>query len=202
MDKNIYDYIKEFELDEYIDEANISDFSLRTYEKDNFILMSGSNEKNIYFFLDGVAKVTLFSKDGEEMLLELIKPFDIFGDVEFMLGNEISYNVQAIEKSILFELNSNNINKNPKFYKLLAKTLAIKLAKISEKYSKNQLLGTKEYVLNFIKENKSYVSSSLKYNEMAKLVGLSERQLRRVLNELSEGNLIEKVGKKIILLKK
>lgn len=202
MKKNIYDYIKEFELNEYIDEKNINDFELKTYDAGNFILMTGEKKYKIYLFVEGVVKITLFSKEGEEMLLELMKPFDILGDIEYILGNENTHNVQVIEKCRCLEIHEERIKKNPNLYKLMAKTLAGKLLRSSIKLSNKQLFNTKDFVLNFIKENKTYVTTSLKYSEMAKLLGLSDRQLRRVLNELSEENLIKKIGKKIILVEK
>ena len=134
------------------------------------------------------------------MLLELMKPFDILGDIEYVLGNENTHNVQVIEKCRCLEISEENIKRNPILYKLMAKTLAGKLLRSSMKISNSQLLTSKELVLNFITENKTYVTTSLKYHEMAKLVGISERQLRRIIRDLESEGLIKKIGKKLFLI--
>lgn len=200
--KEIFDYFKKFNLENYIEEERAQEFQLKKYEKNSFVMMSGTLQKKIYLFVEGYVKITLFSKSGDEMLLELVSPFDIFGDVEFIMGTEINYNVQVIEPSIFLEIESAKIEKDIQIYKLISKTLALKLYNTSEKYSNNKLYDSKSRVLNFIKDNEAYVSNSVKFGEMAKLLGLSERQLRRVLSNLQSENLIKKTGKKIVYIKK
>jgi len=200
MKNKIHNYIEKFELNDYINEKNIIFFALNSYEKDSFILMSGEKKNKIYLFVEGVVKVTRFSADGDEVLLELMKPFDIFGDIEYILGNENTHNVQVVEKCTCLELNIDYVIKNPILFRLIAKTLAGKLLRTSIRYSNSQLLNTNDFVLDFIKENEIYLTSPFKYSEMAKLVGLSERQLRRVLKHLVDEKLIKKLGKTIILL--
>ena len=82
----------------------------------------------------------------------------------------------------------------------MAKTLAGKLLRSSMKISSSQLLTSKELVLNFITENKTYVTTSLKYHEMAKLVGISERQLRRIIRDFEREGLVKRLGKKLFLI--
>lgn len=200
MEKNIFDYVHIFHLEEFINNNNVNDFELKTYEAGSFLLMTGEKKRKIYLFVEGVVKVTLFSKEGDEMLLELMKPFDILGDIEYVLGNENTHNVQVIEKCRCLEISEENIKKNPILYKLMAKTLAGKLLRSSMKISNSQLLTSKELVLNFITENKAYVTTSLKYHEMAKLVGISERQLRRIIRDLEREGLVKRLGKKLFLI--
>ncbi len=200
MEKSIFDYVHIFHLEEFINNNNVNDFELKTYEAGNFLLMTGEKKRKIYLFVEGVVKVTLFSKEGDEMLLELMKPFDILGDIEYVLGNENTHNVQVIEKCRCLEISEENIKKNPILYKLMAKTLAGKLLRSSMKISNSQLLTSKELVLNFITENKTYVTTSLKYHEMAKLVGISERQLRRIIRDLEREGLVKRLRKKLFLI--
>ena len=200
MSKSIYDFVKEHSLEEFINEDNIGDFQLKKYDAGSFILMSGEKKEKIFLFVQGVIKVTLFSDDGKELLLELMKPFDILGDIEYVLGNNNTLNVQVIEESICIEVKKDIIEKNQLLYKLMSKTLAGKLLRNSRKILDNQLFSTKDLVLKFIQENEPYVRNSLRYNEMAKLLGLSERQLRRVLKELEDDRYIKKNGKKLYLL--
>lgn len=193
----IKNYIIKYNLQEYILEKDLHKFEIRHYEKNEYVVMSKTNNKKLYFFVEGSAKISLFSSEGKEMFLEFIKPFDIFGDVEFILKNDIYYNIQTSEKSTFLEIDFETASTIVNLYKLIAKTLATKLYRTSEKYSLKQLLNSKEIVINFIYNNNK---SPIKMYEMAKLVALSERQLRRILNELEEDNIIIKKGKKIEII--
>ena len=199
MLKKIDEYIKKFNLTEYINNENIGEFELKQYESGNFILMAGNSEKKLCFMVEGVAKVTVLSDEGKEMILDLVKPFDIFGDLEFVLEMKKMHNVEVVEKVVTLEIQTKNIPKNSPIYKLIAITLAQKLQKNAQRISNSQLLSSREIVINFIKENRSYVENYIKYHEMAKLIGFSERQLRRILSELQEENLIIKKDKKIYI---
>jgi DNA-binding Lrp family transcriptional regulator len=55
-------------------------------------------------------------------------------------------------------------------------------------------------VAKFITENRKYFSSTIKYGDISKLLGLSERQLRRILKDFEDKGLIERKGRKIDIL--
>jgi CRP-like cAMP-binding protein len=193
-------FIKKYDLEKYLEGYNYSDIEIRTFEKDSYLMMSGMDKRKLYLFVDGLLKVTLFSNDGNEMLLELTKPFDILGDVEFLLEEDIYYNIQIKEKSIFLELDFDRAVKNIIFYELMAKTLAKKLRKTSEKYSVKKLCNSKILVAKFITDNREYFSDTIKYGDISKLLGLSERQLRRILKNFEEMELIKRNGRKIEIL--
>lgn len=202
MDKilEIKKYLKKYDLEKYFESFDCNLFKLETFEKDSFLMMSGMDGKKLYFFVKGLIKVTLFSEKGSEMLLELSRPFDIMGDVEFILKDSIYYNVQIKEKSTFLILDFETAYENPDIYKLLAETLAKKLRKTSEKYSFSKLCSSRTIAANFIYENREYFSGDIKYSEFAKLIGLSERQLRRILTEFENMKLIERNGRGIKIL--
>ncbi|WP_319370856.1 Crp/Fnr family transcriptional regulator [uncultured Ilyobacter sp.] len=202
MDKSrkIEKLIKKYGLDPYLDGYAYSDIKIKTFEKDSYLMMSGMDKRKLYLFVDGLLKVTLFSSEGNEMLLELTKPFDILGDVEFLLEEDIHYNIQIKEKSTFLELDYDMAVKNLRFYELMAKTLAKKLRNTSKKYSTKKLCNGKILVAKFIAENKEYFSSTIKYGDISKLLGLSERQLRRILKNFEDAGLIRREGRRIQVL--
>lgn len=197
--KNIEFYIEKFSLAKYLHKDEREQMEIKSYEPQSFILMSGNTEKKLYFMVEGVAKVTVLSNEGKEMILDLVKPFDILGDLEFILGVEKLHNVEVVEKVITLEIKTENIKENSLLYKLMAETLAKKLQKNAQRIWTRELMDSKEIVLKFIKENKSYVEGYIRYNEMAKLLGISDRQLRRILVELSHEGKIIKKNKKIYI---
>jgi CRP-like cAMP-binding protein len=195
-------YLEKYELKKYFENFDYNLFTIGTFEKNSFLMMSGMNENKLYFFVDGLIKVTLLSKGGNEMLLELSRPFDVMGDVEFILEDSIYYNIQIKEKSTFLILDFDVAYEIPGIYKLLAKTVAKKLRKTSKKYSMSKLCSSRIIAAEFIYENREYFSGEIRYREFAKLIGLSERQLRRILTEFENMGLIKRGDGGIRILNK
>lgn|GEM_PF-3374944 len=200
--REIEKFIKKYKLDKYLEGYNYRDIEIKVLEKGSYLMMSGMDKRKLYLFVDGLLKVTLLSSDGDEMLLELTKPFDILGDVEFLLEEDVHYNIQIKERSTFLELDFDKAVKNLKFYQLMAKTLAKKLRNTSKKYSAKKLCNSRVLVAKFILENREYFLSTIKYGDISKLLGLSERQLRRILKKFEDEKLIKRNGRKIEILNK
>lgn len=200
--REIEKFIKKYKLDKYLEGYNYRDIEIKVLEKGSYLMMSGMDKRKLYLFVDGLLKVTLLSSDGDEMLLELTKPFDILGDVEFLLEEDVHYNIQIKERSTFLELDFDKAVKNLKFYQLMAKTLAKKLRNTSKKYSAKKLCNSEVLVAKFILENREYFLSTIKYGDISKLLGLSERQLRRILKKFEDEKLIKRNGRKIEILNK
>ncbi|WP_321328293.1 Crp/Fnr family transcriptional regulator [uncultured Ilyobacter sp.] len=198
--REIEKFIKKYDLEKYLEGYNYWDMEIKILEKDSYLMMSGMDKRKLYLFVDGLLKVTLLSSEGDEMLLELTKPFDILGDVEFLLEEDVHYNIQIKERSTFLELDFDKAVKNIRFYELMAKTLAKKLRNTSKKYSVKKLCTSRVLVAKFITENRKYFSSTIKYGDISKLLGLSERQLRRILKDFEDKGLIERKGRKIDIL--
>lgn len=200
--REIEKFIKKYKLDKYLEGYNYRDIEIKVLEKGSYLMMSGMDKRKLYLFVDGLLKVTLLSSDGDEMLLELTKPFDILGDVEFLLEEDVHYNIQIKERSTFLELDFDKAVKNLKFYQLMAKTLAKKLRNTSKKYSAKKLCNSEVLVAKFILENREYFLSTIKYGDISKLLGFSERQLRRILKKFEDEKLIKRNGRKIEILNK
>lgn len=201
MEKNIDFYIEKFNLSKYFHKDERDKLELHSYEQGSFILMSGNNEKKLCFLVEGIARITVLSLDGKELILDWSKALDILGDLEFILEVQKLHNVEVLERAVTLEISTEFIKENSKLYRLLAETLAKKLQKNTERIWSKDLLDSKELVMKFIRENKSYVEAYLRYNEMSKLLGISDRQLRRILQELVKDGKIQKQGKKIFIIK-
>lgn len=201
MEKNIDFYIEKFNLSTYFHKDERDKLELHSYEQGSFILMSGNNEKKLCFLVEGIARITVLSLDGKELILDWSKALDILGDLEFILEVQKLHNVEVLERAVTLEISTEFIKENSKLYRLLAETLAKKLQKNTERIWSKDLLDSKELVMKFIRENKSYVEAYLRYNEMSKLLGISDRQLRRILQELVKDGKIQKQGKKIFIIK-
>lgn len=195
----ILEYLDKYNLHEYFSNINPDDYKVLYLKKGEFLLMSGMQQKSIYVFLEGYVRIATLSESGNEIIHGLDKPFDIFGDIECMLNQAINCDIYVKEDSVFLEMKFELVAKHPELYKLLAKRLAVKLQRASRRYTSRVLLDSKTMVTDFITENKEYFADKIVYSEFAKLVSLSERQLRRILTELEEDGIIRKSGKRIYI---
>jgi CRP-like cAMP-binding protein len=72
-------------------------WSVRSYQRHELIIAHGEGGRDVFFVLDGCARVTLFSANGREVAYRDIHPGDIFGELAAIDGKARSASVIAME---------------------------------------------------------------------------------------------------------
>jgi len=72
-------------------------WTVRIYRQHELIIAHGDRDRDVFFILDGQARVTLFSGLGREVAYRDIQPGDIFGELAAIDGRERSASVIALE---------------------------------------------------------------------------------------------------------
>ncbi len=202
--KKIIEYIEKCKMYGVIKDKFIDDLVLHCYSKGEIIWNMSDDYKYLYFLVEGRILVHLNSYSGKEMYLDFGDPIEVLGYIEFINSSCVFSNVTAVNKCFLIglprEIIGENAHKNPEFYELVSKYLGDTLIKTSKKYTSNILYSIKERIATYI--------DSLSWNEdeinlprkkTALSLGVSERHLRRVLNDLVVEGAIEKEGRKIFI---
>ena len=70
----------------------------------DWIFMLGDPSHTIYFLQKGRIKISALSDCGQELLLEIVGPGEIFGDVAAIQGTVRTTSAQALEDSLLCEI--------------------------------------------------------------------------------------------------
>ena len=70
----------------------------------DWIFMLGDPSHTIYFLQKGRIKISALSDCGQELLLEIVGPGEIFGDVAAIQGTARTTSAQALEDSLLCEI--------------------------------------------------------------------------------------------------
>ncbi|TCL74276.1 CRP-like cAMP-binding protein [Hydrogenispora ethanolica] len=190
-------FLAQYQLDQYFGERFVKEFSICAYGENEYILVAEEANSDILILVEGTALVTVLSEDGDELIICLRRPFDVFGDIEFVLGDRyILNNVTAKTPCKLLSLPkewaARELHHHAGFYRLISLTLANKLRETSIKYNRNLLYPLRIRLARFLEESAADegLLQTLQYNELAKLLGVTDRQLRRVLAEFEELGII------------
>lgn len=210
--KNIYDIEK---LKLYINKINISHIfkphaleylELHLFERGESIYFTQDRCEYLHILVSGKAKVFLLNDEGNFMLLDVCKPYDFIGDVEFIQQKSIYHNVEAITECILVAIpiiKIHEITISDELYRLLSKSICDKLIKTSKKFSQVILYPIKNRLVTCLIEisDKNRINN-FKTQEIADYLGVTARHVRRILGELYAEKIIEKQGQSIYILNK
>ena len=200
-------YIEEFHIHELFSEDMSEYMELLLWNKNEFICKEGESLNNLYFIVQGKAKVYKNMSNGKSLLICFCKPLRIIGDAEFTRTNMADCTVQAIEETYGIGLNFNIIRTklftDCKFLFSICKYLGEKLSGANTNSSINLLYSLENklasYIYAFIdgKDNKNLLEFKFEesYSEIAELLGTSYRHLNRTLNKFCNDGILEKKSK-------
>jgi CRP-like cAMP-binding protein len=89
------------------------------YKKGELLLKQGTKENNIYFITKGLVRCFNINEKGEEVTFQLIKEYQLVGNIHFILFDEPSkFSYEAIENLKGYSISYDNLQKilsnNPK----------------------------------------------------------------------------------------
>ncbi len=70
-----------------------------SFRKKEFVFTEGSPPDYLYIVTKGKVKITKFSQEGKEIIVEIISPYDFFGGVAVMRGFPYPANAVAMEET-------------------------------------------------------------------------------------------------------
>lgn len=207
--KLLAEKISEFQLDTLFDQSKQIPFLLQQYERSEIILCEGEEMKSLLFLVAGKVKVTSSIETGKSLLLRFCQPLSIIGDIELIQHVPVQSQIEAATDCLLIGLPFDYIQlheyDNPKLLHLLLKHVTYKLQTCTTA-SRVNLLATVEsrfasYLLStvssdaFGKELKTF-----NIEEIANLLGTTHRHLNRVIESLTQREIITKQKNAIHIL--
>ena len=201
--------IKPYSKAVYLEEP--TDQFTRTYPKDTMIFAEAMPGKELYIIQKGQVKISKII-NGNEVLLALLKPGDIFGEMALLDNKPRSASALAFEDSVLLAVNKENFSRmvtsQPQLitrlttllseriwfiYKQLANTL------LSDPVGKlyDALLIQLEKNRVVIKQNESY-TFDFGPKELIHMVGLSKGEGDRALMEVIKNSRIKAMDGRIV----
>ena len=183
-------------------------FSLKSFEKDEWIISQGEEYTSLYILIEGEIKTVMTDEKGDFMHIENIKaPLPIATGFLFAGNNKSPVSAIAkkdcklicIPKDNVFELMQNY----DAFMHAILSSISNKIQFLSEKLRLISLRTIKAKLAYYLlKESEGESSFQLKSSkqEIATLFGVSRRALTNVMKQLHDDNIINMQRRKIDIM--
>ncbi len=203
-------YIKIYNMEKLFSDDMKGYMTLYIFDKNEYICKEEEQLENMYFLVEGKAKVSKHLENGKSLLLSFYTPLTIIGDVEFIQNNATDCSVQAIEETYCIGINFSVVRsiliKDCKFLLNICEYLSGKLTSNSNNSSINLLYPLENrlasYIVAFVdgdNNKNSKFTFKENYSEISELLGTSYRHLNRTLNKFSQQGILKKYNNEYII---
>ncbi len=213
------DFLRNVSLFESLDQQELEALSevtfTRTFSKDNVIILAEEEGDTLFILKKGKVKVSIVSEEGREVILSLLGPGSVFGELSLLDGKPRSANVVATEETDLLMLRRADflqlIYKTPQIATALLAELATRMRKTDRQIEGLALLDVtsriSDTLLQLATEQGAEtadgvtIESRPTHQELANMSGTTRETVSRVLKRLEGQGYINRNGRKITILR-
>jgi len=213
------DFLRNVSLFESLDQQELEALSdvafTRTFSKDNVIILAEEEGDTLFILKKGHVKVSIVSEEGREVILSLLGPGSVFGELSLLDGKPRSANVVATEETDLLMLRRADflqlIYKTPQIATALLAELATRMRKTDRQIEGLALLDVtsriSDTLLQLATEQGAEttdgvtIESRPTQQELANMSGTTRETVSRVLKRLESQGYINRNGRKITILR-
>ena len=213
------DFLRNVSLFESLDQQELEALSdvtfTRTFSKDNVIILAEEEGDTLFILKKGQVKVSIVSEEGREVILSLLGPGSVFGELSLLDGKPRSANVVAIEETELLMLRRVDflqlIYKTPQIATALLAELATRMRKTDRQIEGLALLDVtsriSDTLLQLATEQGAEtadgvtIESRPTHQELANMSGTTRETVSRVLKRLEGQGYINRNGRNITILR-
>lgn len=193
-----------------LDIINENRYEVRFRSGEN-IIKQGTPSSHLVMITTGMAKMFIEGVDNKNLILELVRPWRLFGEPGIYLDNRYHYSVIAIEPTTACFIDVANFKKvmrlNPEFSEAYISHFSQNNVKLLDRFmsiAQKQMHGRIADVLLYLK-NEVYNTLAFEVNitrqDIGELSGLSKDSAIRILKEFEHEGIIEMEGKKMEIKK-
>ncbi len=216
-DKTKLWYLENFNLFKDLDEENKMELmritSMRDLARNEPIYFASEPSNAIFFLKTGRVKIVKYTPEGEESIITIINPGEIFGEMAYLDEAERTDFAVTLEPALICAINKNDLNefisKNPRLNIKMTKLIGIKLKSFSERIEDLVFKDANQRVISFLlrmadKNGKTvggqiFVKPFLKHQDIAELTACSRQTVNYILTELRDKNIIDFDRKKLVV---
>jgi CRP/FNR family cyclic AMP-dependent transcriptional regulator len=208
-DKSKFWYLKNIDIFDGMDDSQMKMVEKMTtmsrVGKHHPIYFPDQPSNNIFFLKEGHVKLYRLHEDGREVILDILGPGEIFGELSVLDQGERREAAETLDETLVCSMNMKDFEKmllhNPLLNLQLTKWVGFRLRRFEEKISDLAFKDVTKRIISFlvryaddfgkIKEGTVQISSSLSHQEISYLTAASRQTVTTVLNELREKGLID-----------
>lgn len=180
----------------------------KSFLKDTVIISEGDDTSSLYIILKGRADALSMDPNGRQIILNVFRPGDYFGEISFIDAKPRSAAVITKEKSKLVVIKREAflqiVSENPELMLNMMKGLVGKIRVATrqiEDLAFKDVYGRIARLLTELKNEDHAITEKLTNTEIAFRVGASREMVSRIVSELKNGGYIEK-NKGVLQLKR
>ena len=199
--------LEDFYIDDLIPLGDV-----RGYKKGQHLVSEGEDGDSVFFIVSGKANVTLYSEDGQRIVIATLSDGDMFGEMSILDKLPRSASVEATSDITCFLVGKDSfleyLNKHHRVYSRFLPYLSIKLRQSTKKIGGLALLDVcgriAQTLLGMVDEGVTEDDGiprvpRMTHEELAAQIGSSREVVSRALKKLTEEGYI-KVEKKTIAI--
>ena len=185
----------------------------RKYPKNSMVILEEEFGDIIFIILAGTVKITRVNDEGKEVILSLLGPGEIFGEMAILDGEARSANALAQEECELLAIQKseflNLLRKNFKISFALMGELAKRLRKSDQQIEALSLSDAEHRIgvsilnlaeeMGVIRQGKVTIDNLPFQQDIANMSGTSRETVSRVLKLFEDRHMITKVGHTVII---
>lgn len=185
----------------------------QTATKNQIIYFPDDAANTIYFLKQGKVKISTVSDDGRELILSLLGPGEIFGEMSIAGEGKRKEFAEATEDAVICHLQINELQelltKNAEFNLEVTKLIGLRLRKIRTRLESLCFKSAPDRIKAFIKEladehgrdigDEKEVKLNLTHQDIANLTATSRQTVTTILNDLEKNNIILYDRKRILI---
>ena len=217
-DKSKLWYLENFNLFDGLPEEKMMELekitSMQETSKNDPIYFAQEPSNSIFFLKKGRVKLSRISPDGKEMIIALVNPGEVFGELSILDLEDRSDFATTLEDSLICAISKNDfkifLEKNPELNLKISRLIGFKLRKFSERIEELVFKDAHQRVISFIinlaKEHgkkigdEYFIKPFLKHQDIAKLTACSRQTVNSILTDLREQKLINFDRRKLIII--
>jgi CRP/FNR family cyclic AMP-dependent transcriptional regulator len=168
-----------------------------------WIFMLGDPSNTVYFLRRGRIKISALSDGGQELLLEIVGPGEIFGDVATIQGTPRTTSAQVLDNSLVCEIQRKDFESllatDPEIASHVLESLTSRLrraeAQLLSLISQDVSTRVREALIEFVEfesgpDSNAPIRIRITQQDLANLVGASRQKTWQALKELEDGGFL------------
>jgi CRP-like cAMP-binding protein len=180
---------------------------MRNAPKKQVIYFPEDASNSIYMLKAGKVKISKISPEGKEIILAILGPGEVFGEMSITGQNKREEIAEATDDVVICVVKlddlKNMMMKNPKFNLQITKLIGFRLKKIQNRFESLIFKTSEQRVESFLREmadehgtkvqgsdNEMEIRLRLTHDDIAKLTATSRQTVTSVLNDLEKRNVI------------
>lgn len=178
------------------------------------ILFPDQPSKNIFLLKKGHVKISRIDEDGREMILDIIGPGELFGELALLdEKDDLNEMAVALEDVLICAIRIMDfealLRSNPELNLRIIKRIGFRLRKFEERVTDLIFKDTRKRIAGFllkasndfgkVKQGQIHIRMHLSHHEIGLLTGAARQTVTTMLNELRSVGIIDFSRKEILV---